>query len=120
MSPPGWIVSRAVHSTEGAVTAEREGGVDFLVFGTVFPSAGKDAAQRPAGLDGLRDACAAVRLPVVAIGGMTAPRARAAAATGAAGVAAIGLFVPGDPSRDGVETLVRDLRRSFDTSSQVV
>jgi hypothetical protein len=51
---------------------------------------------------------------------MTAPRARAAAATGAAGVAAIGLFVPGDPSRDGVETLVRDLRRSFDTSSQVV
>ena len=46
-------------------------------------------------LGGVEEICAAVPIPVVAIGGMTAARARAVADTGAAGLAGIGLFAAG-------------------------
>src|ERR1700737_855375 len=45
-------------------------------------------------LDGLARACAAVAVPVFAIGGITPGRAKAVARAGAGGVAGIGLFIP--------------------------
>lgn len=90
--PPGFVIGRSVHGIDEAEAAERDGGCDYLILGTVFPSESKPANHPIAGLDGLRTVCAAVRLPVVAIGGMDAARARDAAAAGAAGLAAIGMF----------------------------
>src|SRR5690606_6222155 len=91
--PTGFLIGRSVHEVEEARSVERDGGCDYLVFGTVFPSTGKPAGHRAAGIDALRAVCDAVRLPVLAIGGIDADRAADVAKAGAAGVAAIGLFV---------------------------
>jgi thiamine-phosphate pyrophosphorylase len=109
--PPSFIVGRSVHGVPEAVEAEDRGGCDYLVFGTVFESASKPAGHRVAGLDGLERVCGAVSLPVLAIGGVTVGNAGLAMATGAAGVAAIGLFTH---STDVGET-VRAVRRLVDT-----
>ena len=110
-APEGFLIGRSVHSPAEAVEAEAAGDCDYLVFGTVFPSASKPADLAPAGLAALRDACAAVGLPVLAIGGVSLTNVRDVAAAGAAGIAAITLF--DDPDR--VESIVAALRRGFDT-----
>jgi thiamine-phosphate pyrophosphorylase len=91
----GFLVGRSVHSAAEAIAAEGSGGCDYLVFGTVFESESKPAGHRAAGLSALADVCAAVRLPVLAIGGITPARVPAVVKAGAAGIAAIGLFAAG-------------------------
>ena len=60
-------------------------------------------------------------LPVLAIGGIDEVRAEAAAKAGAAGVAAIGLFIPpaGVPVERHLERVIATLRRVFDTCGVV-
>ena len=111
--PASFVVGRSVHSVEEALAVERDGGVDYLVFGTVFESASKPGLPA-AGLPALEEMCRRVRLPVLAIGGVTPARAAGVAAAGAAGVAGIGMFVEAGNS-GGLAPLVATLQRAFDT-----
>jgi thiamine monophosphate synthase len=70
-----------------------DGASDYLLFGTVFRSAGKPDGHPVAGLDALRAVCERSPLPVIAIGGITAARLAEIAAAGASGYAAIGMFM---------------------------
>jgi thiamine-phosphate pyrophosphorylase len=87
---PERLLGRSVHSIEAARGAESEG-ADYVVFGPVFASA-SHAGQEPAGLQTLTAVVRAVRIPVLAIGGVDAERAAACREAGAAGFAAIGYF----------------------------
>jgi thiamine-phosphate diphosphorylase len=84
------MVGRSVHSVDAAGEAERYG-ADFVIFGPVWESPshpGNDAQ----GLDALAAVARAVRVPVLAIGGVDAERARLCLGAGAAGYAAIRMF----------------------------
>lgn len=109
--PDDFLVGRSVHSVAEAIAAEDAGGCDYLVFGTVFASGSKPAGYRVAGLGALAAVCAAVRLPVLAIGGITPARVPEVVKAGAAGVAAIGLFATGG-ERELRET-VGEIRLAF-------
>jgi len=65
------------------------GGADYLGFGPVFPTRSKPDASPASGLGALRAVAAAVRLPIVAIGGITLETAAAVAAAGACAAAVI-------------------------------
>lgn len=91
IAPSGFVIGRSVHSVEEARRAVADGGLDYLVFGTVFETTSKPDAVY-AGARQLAEVCAVVPLPVLAVGGMTIPRLHEVAAAGAAGFAAIGLF----------------------------
>jgi thiamine-phosphate pyrophosphorylase len=113
--PETFLVGRSVHSTDEARAAEIDGGVDYLIFGTVFPTPSKPADHSAAGVAGLREVCSAVRLPVLAIGGIDIDRLSEVRAAGAAGVAAIGMFAAadrGDP--EDVREIVQRVRQAFD------
>lgn len=84
------LVGRSVHSVEGALEAESEG-ADFVIFGPVWPTASHPGSA-PAGLEALAAVARAVRIPVVAIGGVTEARIAECRAAGAAGHASISLF----------------------------
>ena len=62
---------------------------DYVGAGPVWTTPSKTDADPPIGLDGLREICAAVDLPVVAIGGVDASNAAECIRAGAAGVAVI-------------------------------
>ncbi|WP_338198299.1 thiamine phosphate synthase, partial [Candidatus Nephthysia bennettiae] len=86
----GPLLGRSVHSAEAARQAAMEG-ADYLVFGPVFATASHPG--RPGrGVAGLEEVAAAVSIPVLAIGGVDAERARTCREAGAAGFAAIGYF----------------------------
>jgi thiamine-phosphate pyrophosphorylase len=65
-------------------------GADLIGFGPVFATASKHNPDPVVGLDGVRAACAAVSIPVVAIGGITVANVADVARAGAAMAAAIG------------------------------
>ena len=90
MTAPGFLIGRSVRSAAEALGAAPY--VDYLIAGTVFPSASKPGLREHLGADGLAAIAASVAVPVLAIGGMSMDRIEAVAASGAAGVAAIGLF----------------------------
>ena len=90
LAPP-WLVGRSVHSVQEAIAAA---GADYLIAGTVFPSASKRAGPAELlGIEGLRAIVNASAVPVLAIGGITPDRIDSVLAAGAAGIAAIGLFI---------------------------
>lgn len=78
-----------------SVAKRREGavaefsGATYLGAGPVWASPSKPDAGPPIGLDGLRDVCLSVSIPVVAIGGIDASNAGDCIRAGAAGVAVI-------------------------------
>jgi thiamine-phosphate pyrophosphorylase len=69
-------------------------GVDLILFGPVFEKRVADVVVvEGLGLDALQEACAAAEgTPVLALGGVTWPRAELCIEAGAAGVAGIRLF----------------------------
>lgn len=109
--PDGFLVGRSVHSAAEAVAAESGGGCDYLVCGTVFGSEGKPAGHAVAGLEALAAVCAAVRLPVLAIGGISSARVPDVVRAGAAGVAAIGLFAAGGEAE--LRAAISQIRLAF-------
>jgi thiamine-phosphate diphosphorylase len=102
VAPRGLLIGRSVHDSAEAALAARDGALDYLIFGTVFPSASKPGVTA-AGLERLAETARAVSLPVLAIGGITTERIRSVMASGAAGVAAVGLFT--DLFADGADDL---------------
>jgi len=91
LAPPGFLIGRSVHGVAEAAQVAAE--VDYLIAGTVFATPSKRPDHPLLGLDGLAAVVRAVHVPVLAIGGITIERLPEVAATGAAGVAGIGMFL---------------------------
>jgi len=84
---PGRIIGVSAHTLEQARVAESEG-ADYLGIGPIFPSRTKQA-RPPLGCDFLRRIRAEIRIPIIAIGGITAQNLRKVIATGIDGVAVV-------------------------------
>jgi thiamine-phosphate pyrophosphorylase len=91
-TPAGFRVGVSTHDRE-QVRASAAWPVDYIGFGPVLPTRSKALPEPCVGLDGLAEACRVSAHPVVAIGGLGADEALAAARAGAAMVAMIGALV---------------------------
>jgi thiamine-phosphate pyrophosphorylase len=104
--PPGRLVGISTHDLAQARAAEAEG-ADYIGFGPIFATVTKDTGYSPRGLDQLREVRKAVRLPIVAIGGIGIDNARAALEAGADAVAMISeLCLAEDPTSRTREALL--------------
>jgi thiamine-phosphate pyrophosphorylase len=94
---PAFLIGRTCRTIEEAEAA-RSAGADYIGYGPIFESHSKSLSIEPRGIDRLREVCAGIEGPVVAIGGITAETIREIAAAGAAAAAVIeDLFGKGDP-----------------------
>jgi thiamine-phosphate pyrophosphorylase len=87
------LIGCSAHRRDQAKEAEADG-ADYLGVGPIYESTTK-TARPPLGCDKLREICAAVRIPVYAIGGITVQRCGEVLSAGATGAAvASGLLQP--------------------------
>ena len=93
-----FIIGVSTHDRAQAQAASRDG-ADYIGFGPIFATQTKADAEEAVGLAQLREVCAAVSLPVVAIGGITLATVDAVAAAGASAAAVIAAI---DQARDPV------------------
>lgn len=107
----GLLVGQSVHSIESAMRAEKAG-ADYIILGTVFPS-----ASHPGGTTGgaklVRSVADAVSIPVIGIGGITVENAAEVISAGASGIAVIGAIIRAQNTFDAAHTLreAMDLRK---------
>jgi thiamine-phosphate pyrophosphorylase len=103
--PAGAWIGASTHDLSQAIAAERAG-ADYLGFGPLFATETKATGYSARGLERLAAVRAAVRLPIVAIGGIRQDSAASALAAGADAVAMISELVAVDDVRARVRELV--------------
>ncbi|MDO8530919.1 MAG: thiamine phosphate synthase [Dehalococcoidia bacterium] len=106
----GRLVGRSVHSVAGALDAERDG-ADYAILGAIYATSSKPGVS-PAGVGLVDEASRATRLPLLAIGGVTAERAPEVMAAGAWGVAVVSAILEANDPVDAA----RRLRAALDSA----
>ncbi len=96
------VLGLSAASVEEAVAAEQRG-ADYIGAGPVWPTPTKPDADPAIGLEGLAAICAAVSLPVIAIGGVDASNAADCIRAGASGVAVIRAVAEIEALREAVD-----------------
>jgi len=91
ITPVAFLIGMSCHTVEEVRTAESEG-ADYVFFGPVFPPRSKASPLPARGLELLARAAGSVRIPVLALGGITETNMDDCVKAGAAGIAAISLF----------------------------
>lgn len=105
-APAEFLIGVSCHSVEEAREAE-DAGASYVFFGPVFDTPAKRSYGPPQGVARLAKVCSAVRIPVIAIGGVNEENGTECVSAGAAGIAAIRMF---QESRDP-KTLKRAVAR---------
>jgi len=103
--PPAFLIGVSCHSLEEAMAAE-SGGADYLVLGPVFETPSKLGHGPPLGLEKLREVTSRIRIPVLALGGISVDRVRPCLEAGASGIAGIRIF----QDCESIPARVRELR----------
>ena len=80
------IIGATANSMRQALRADQHG-ADYIGFGPIYPSLSKSNPSALQGLSNLREVCASVRAPVIAISGITVDRVEEVLEAGAHGVA---------------------------------
>ena len=104
---PDFLLGVSCHSLD-AVRLAADAGANYVFFGPVFATPSKAAFGPPQGLRRLAEACRAVSIPVLAIGGITPENSSSCVDAGAAGLAAIRMFQNAS-DRDSLSALVERL-----------
>ena len=108
---PGRILGVSAETVEEALLAESRG-ADYLGVGAIFPTGSKDDAKAVS-RETLAAICAAVKIPVIAIGGSTSGTLPALAGTGICGVAVISAIFAQRDIRAAAAALASSARQCF-------
>jgi thiamine-phosphate pyrophosphorylase len=106
------FIGLSASTVEEALRAQAEG-ADYLGVGAVYPTGSKADAGEAIGLQGLAEIRAAVKIPVVGIGGVNAGNAAEVMAAGADGIA----LISGILSQPDIQEAARNLRRILDAKT---
>lgn len=90
-APADFRVGVSCHNAEEARVAESDG-ANYIFFGPIYDTPSKRSFGPPQGIARLEEVCRALRIPVIAIGGVDEKNAGACIRAGAAGIAAIRMF----------------------------
>jgi thiamine-phosphate pyrophosphorylase len=107
---PGLLLGYSTDDPARAV-ANAAAGASYIGCGAVYGTASKNVGDERIGIEGLKRVIEAVRIPVVAIGGITIQNVKEIAEAGAAGTAVIGAVMQADHPGRAVEALLRPFSR---------
>jgi len=106
---PGMILGASARTADGVRLAQ-QGGADYLGLGAMFPTGSKDHAIH-VGAERLRQLRPSIRIPILAIGGITAGNVETVIRAGADGVAVIGAVAGADDIAAAAESILKRIRK---------
>lgn len=104
----GFLVGVSCHSMEDALKAEA-GGADYILLGPIFDTPSKRQYGPPLGLKKLSEVASRIRIPLLALGGITVERVGSCLEAGATGIAGIRLF----QEESSPANRIRELKEQF-------
>ncbi|AGK60734.1 thiamine-phosphate diphosphorylase [Archaeoglobus sulfaticallidus PM70-1] len=107
---PGMILGVSARDLSEALEAEKY--ADYLGVGPVFPTSTKEDAREVIGIDGLKKVCSAVKVPVVAIGGINHSNVSEVLKAGCTGVAVISAIAFSENPEKSAEELLNLIENS--------
>ncbi|NLX19747.1 MAG: thiamine phosphate synthase [Desulfobulbus sp.] len=106
------IIGISAESVTDAIRAEKEG-ADYIGISPVFATSTKNDTAAPLGLHGIQAIRAAVSLPLVGIGGITAENAAEIIRAGADGIAVVSAIVGSPSPEDAAKSLKTKINSSL-------
>ena len=103
---PDKIIGVSAKNVEEALLAEKHG-ADYLGVGAVFPTSSKDDASEVSHLQ-LKEICSSVKIPVVAIGGITKNNVQQLKGSGICGISVISAIF----SQKDIKSATMELRKN--------
>jgi len=105
----GRIMGISVSSPLEAFAAEKNG-ADYIGFGHIFPTGSKAKTNDPVGPESIANVRAAIKIPIIAIGGISAKNALLPINAGASGIAVISAVSRADDPKKAARELVELLQ----------
>ena len=105
IAPPGFLVGVSAETADLALKAQANG-ADYVGVGPVYATGSKADAGDAVGTERIAEVAAAVRIPVVGIGGITIGNAPPVLQAGAAGIAVISAVMRADDPEAAVRALL--------------
>lgn len=106
------IIGASTSSTEEALKAEREG-ADYVGFGHIYPTGSKTKGYPPLGPEAVGEASRAIRIPLIAIGGITTENAPEPMRHGASGIALISAVTGAPDPAEAARRVLEAMRRGI-------
>jgi thiamine-phosphate pyrophosphorylase len=110
LTGPSMILGASARTAVGIRLAQQNG-ADYLGLGAMFPTATKRDAVH-VGPERLRQLRASIRIPVLAVGGITVDNVEAVIRAGADGIAVIGAVVGADDMAAAAEGILEKIRQA--------
>jgi thiamine-phosphate pyrophosphorylase len=108
-APADFLVGVSCHSLEGAQEAE-SAGASYTYFGPIYETPSKIPFGKPHGVEKLAQVAKAVKIPVIAIGGVNESNAAECISGGAAGIAAIRM-IQDAPNADVLKSVIEAIHQ---------
>lgn len=104
----GRIIGYSAHAVDEARRVQDEG-ADFVTFGPVYPTPSKAAFGEPCGVKKLAEAVSALKIPVIALGGISRANITQALSANIHGVAVISAILAADDPCGAAASLLKKI-----------
>jgi len=110
--PRDFLVGVSCHSLDEACAAEAAQ-ADYILLGPIFATPSKLPYGQPLGLGKLQEVATRVKIPLLALGGITVERVKPCIAAGATGIAGISVFQNCRSLQARVQELRTEIRAAY-------
>ncbi len=105
------IIGISVNTAEEALEAESQG-ADYIGAGPIFYTSSKEELRSVLGLEGLQNVRQRVKIPILAIGGITADTAKGVLSSGADGIAVISAIMGAEDIHAATKNLLSKMEKN--------
>lgn len=110
LSGQRFLIGYSAHSLDQALQAEANG-ADFVTFGPVYHTPSKALYGEPVGVEAMRSACAALSIPLFALGGIKEENIAEVMEAGARGIALISAVIAATDPQAAASDLLQTISR---------